>query len=231
MLAAQPRRAPKSCSTRRARRDAQARRRPHRPHRDRIQRHLHHQARRRSSPCRSSSRAGTTPKSVTNLADPDDLPLRYAQVMTIAVIYPRDAEECPDARARRRLDLDLSRPLHAGRRDRHGRDRPRRDQRRQDLFRPARDRRACAIATATAASSSTATDQLRPDPGRRLSRRLRAVPSADQGVLHAGQAAARAGRRRRLQRPRRHQALCLDRANAGARCFRRSISIRPAPAR
>ena len=27
-------------------------------------------------------------ESVTNLADPDDLPLRYAQVMTIATIYP-----------------------------------------------------------------------------------------------------------------------------------------------
>ena len=50
-------------------------------------------------------------ESVTNLADPDDLPLRYAQVMTIAHALSRDAEEDPDARARRRLDLDLSRPL------------------------------------------------------------------------------------------------------------------------
>ena len=52
----------------------------------------------------------------------------------------RDAEEYPDARARRRLDLDLSRTFHAGGGDHHRRDRPRRDQRRQDLFRPARDR-------------------------------------------------------------------------------------------
>ncbi len=43
------------------RRHAGARGRADRPYRDRVQRHLRHQARRDSSPCRSSSRAGTTP--------------------------------------------------------------------------------------------------------------------------------------------------------------------------
>ena len=73
-------------------------------------------------------------ESVINLLDADDLPLRYAQVMTIAIIYPADAEENPDARARRRLDLDLSRPLLAGGHDHHRGDRSRRDQAAKTYF-------------------------------------------------------------------------------------------------
>jgi hypothetical protein len=40
---------------------------------------------------------------------------RYTQLMTLGVAYP-PSQEGADDRARRRLDLELSRPLHAGRR-------------------------------------------------------------------------------------------------------------------
>ena len=43
-----------------------------------------------NSRSRSSSWAGTTRKSVANLRDPDDLVLRYSQVMTVATLYPRE---------------------------------------------------------------------------------------------------------------------------------------------
>ena len=55
-------------------------------------------------------------ESIANLRDPDDLPVRYTQVMTVGVLYPPELEARADDRARRRLDLELSRPLHARRR-------------------------------------------------------------------------------------------------------------------
>ena len=67
-------------------------------------------------------------ESIANLHDPDDLPVRYTQVMTVGVLYPPEPKTRADDRPRRRLDLELSRPLHARRRDRHRGSRPRRDQ-------------------------------------------------------------------------------------------------------
>ena len=47
-------------------------------------------------------------ESVANLEDADDLPLHYAQVMTLGVAaLSRRAQAHPDDRSRRRLDLDL----------------------------------------------------------------------------------------------------------------------------
>ncbi len=95
-------------------------------------------------------------ESVSNLLDPDDLPLRYAQVMTVATLYP----EAP----KKVLMLGLgggSISTYLGRfmpetRDHHRGDRSRRDQSRQELFRPAGDANACATSPAMGASSSTA---------------------------------------------------------------------------
>ncbi len=140
-------------------------------------------------------------ESVTNLRDPDDLVLRYAQVMTIATIYPGELKKI--------LMLGLgggSISTYLGR------------------FMPEVaidtveiDRRVIEVAKTYFGLRETERvryldgdgrvflnrnkEPLRPDPARRLSRRLRAVPSADQGILYAGQAAAHARRRRRLQRP------------------------------
>ena len=140
-------------------------------------------------------------ESVTNLLDPDDLPLRYAQVMTIATIYP----EPP----RRILMLGLgggSISAYLGRfmpdgRDHHRGNRSRRHHRRQDLFRPARDRAHALPGRRRPRVSQPQQRSLRPHPARRLPWRLCPVPPADARVLRPGQAAARAGRRRRLQRP------------------------------
>ena len=71
-------------------------------------------------------------ESVTNLRDPDDLPLHYTQVMTVGARSIRETpKRHPDDRPRRRLDLDLSRPRHAGRRASTPSRSTRRDQRRQ----------------------------------------------------------------------------------------------------
>ena len=74
-------------------------------------------------------------KSVTDLRDPDALPVHYTRFMPLGARLSGDAVEGADDRPRRRLDLDLSRPRHAGPHDRHGGDRRRRDQRGQALFR------------------------------------------------------------------------------------------------
>ena len=159
---------------------------------------------------------------VANLLDPDDLPLRYTQVMTIAAIYPIRREPGPDARARRRLDLDLSRPLHAGGRDRHGRDRSRRHHRGQDLFRPAsrppRVRYLDGDGRVFLNRSTDLYDLILVDAfhGGYVPFHL-----LTQRVLHAGQAAARARRRRRLQRARRHASSMPRRCRRCARCFPR----------
>ena len=140
-------------------------------------------------------------ESVTNLEDPDDLPLPYSQVMTAAsLLYPTELKRIlmiglgggsistyygramPDVHIDTvELDqrvIDVAKQYFALRETPrvryHRRRRPRIPQPQQG--------------------------PLRPDPARRLSRRLRAVPSADARVLHAGQEPPDARRRRRLQR-------------------------------
>ncbi len=103
---------------------------------------------------------------------------------------PGRAQEGADARARRRLDLHLSRALHAGDRDRRGRDRSAGDRGRQTVFRPARNRAGALSRRRRPRLSQPQQGPLRPDPARRLSRRVRAVSSADQGILRPAQGAA-----------------------------------------
>ena len=50
-------------------------------------------------------------ESVANLTDPDDLPVRYTQMMTVGVALSCRDQERADDRSRRRIDLELSRAL------------------------------------------------------------------------------------------------------------------------
>ena len=79
-------------------------------------------------------------ESVSNLLDPDDLPLRYAQVMSIATIYPEQMSKILMlGLGGGSISTYIGRFLPAGR-DHDGGDRSRSDCRSQDLFRTARDR-------------------------------------------------------------------------------------------
>ena len=95
--------------------DAQAPRRPHRPYRERVQRHFRQQAPRRADHVvpaqglglhrvRHQSARSRRPAAALRAGDDDGRAL------------PGGAEESADDRTRRRFDLDLSRTLHAGRR-------------------------------------------------------------------------------------------------------------------
>ena len=147
---------------------------------------------------------------IANLTDPDDLPVRYTQIMTVGMLYPPEVK--------RVLMIGLgggSISSYLGRfmpdvDDRHRGGRSGRHHGREELFRHDRDAARALSRGRRARFPQPQQGQLRPDPGRRLPRRLCAVPSADEGVLHAGQAAPRARGRGRVQRARRHQALCLD---------------------
>jgi hypothetical protein len=152
-------------------------------------------------------------ESVANLIDPDDLPVKYTQVMMAALAYPPEVK--------RVLMLGLgggSISTYLGRflpapRSKQSSSIP-------ACWRPRRNisafsrRRACVTSRATAGLPQPAQGNVRPDPGRCLSGRVRPVPPADQGILHVAQAAAGARRGGGFQRARRHQALRLDIADA-----------------
>ena len=170
-------------------------------------------------------------ESVTNLRDPDDLPVHYTRFMPLALAYPETPAKIlmiglgggsistylgramPDVTIDT-VEIDPG-VINAAKRyfgivenaagEISRRRRPRVPQPQQAA--------------------------LRPDPGRCVPRRLCAVSPADQGILHPDQAAAGAGRRRCIQRARRHQALCLDDQDAQRGVPRRRTSIRPAKAR
>ena len=128
-------------------------------------------------------------ESVANLTDPDDLPVRYTQVMTLGVAYPAETKKV--------LMIGLgggSISSYLGRFmpqavDRHGRDRSGRGDGGEEILRHDRDAARALSRGRRARVPQPPQGYLRPDPGRRLPWRLCAVPPADQGVLHAGEAA------------------------------------------
>src|SRR6516165_3152281 len=184
----------------RSREDARACRRPARPYRNGLQRRLHHQA-----PAPTRDVVPAQGLGLHRIGEQPSRPGRPAAALRAGDDdrdhLSRDGAENPDARARRRLDLHLSRAFHAAGCDHDGGDRPGRHHRRQDLFRPARDRADALPRRRWARVPQPQRRTLRFDPARRLSRRLRAVSSAHAGVLHAGQAAPHSWRRRRVQHP------------------------------
>ena len=134
-------------------------------------------------------------ESSMKLSDPGALTVDYTRYMTLGVGLSAEGRAHRRDRPRRRPHGVLSQRLAA--RHRHPRHRARqgRGRSRQEILQVPGDRAAARGGVRRPGLPAEGHREVGRHPDRRLSRPVRAVPPADQGVLPAGEVAAQSGRR------------------------------------